>query len=115
VLVSRRAAAEEAQRFGTGVPDFVLPAWRNRDRVSHFHLASFVFDAHAALTVRDVINFFSHFVIMLLSRAAGMNACFRETLISNGRVSVREEFANFGAIFSDERRDSFQVGDIHAL
>ena len=82
------------------------------------HLVRFAFlilDAHPAGAVRDVINLFSAAMEMLLRGGARLQARFREALVANGGVSMREQFPNFRTVFGNEWRCGIQVGYVHAL
>src|SRR5213075_1127881 len=102
VLVSGGAAAEEVECFFAGVPEFVLLAGGDRDGVAGFYFAGFVFDADTAGAVGDVINFFGFGMVMFLRAGADGQAGLGEALVADSRVAMREEFADFGAVFGDE-------------
>src|SRR6266481_2304374 len=66
VLVSRRTATQEPQRFRSRVPQLVLLPGRNRDGVAGAHVAEFIADADAAAAVSEVIDFLGFRVEMFL-------------------------------------------------
>src|SRR5674476_1192479 len=90
-----RKAAEQAQGFIAGVPEFVFVSGRNGDGVPCPHLVRFVFDADFSGAVRDVINLLALGMKMFLRCAADGQARFGETLIADGGVTMREQFADF--------------------
>lgn len=115
MFVSRSTTAEQAQRFGAGIPKLVLLAGEDCDGVAGFDLADFPINAHPPGAVGDAINFLGVNVKMFLRAAARGQARFGQALIANGGIAVREEFADFRPVLGDERRDFVQVPDVHGM
>jgi len=92
----------------------LLPRW-NRDRITQSHLAFLPLNPHPSIPVRDVINLLRDPMKMLLRRAARLHPRFRQALITNFRIAMRQQLPYLGSILRDERRHLFQIRYVHAL
>ena len=113
MFVGRRAAAEQPERFGAGVPKLVPAARRNGDGVTGADLAGFAGDADPARAVREIIDLLGPDMIMLLGAGADRNARFSQALVADDGIAVRQQFADFRAVLGDEGRNGVQVCDVH--
>src|SRR5262245_21832145 len=115
MLVGGRAAAEETQHPGAGVPELVALAGRNRYRVAHPDFALFAFDAHAPGAGGDEVYFLGLGMIMLLSASPDGETRLSQALIADARVAMREQFADLRAVLGDEGAHGVQVCDVHSV
>jgi hypothetical protein len=113
VLVAGGTAAEQAQNFTAGVPEFMFLAGWNGDGIPCSHFARFIFDADFPGAVRNVINFLGARMKMFLGRAAHRQPRLGETLVADGGVAMREQLADFRAVLGRERFDLIEVFYIH--
>ena len=95
MLIGWRAAAEQLQRFGSGVPKLVSLSRWNRNRVTGLNFADLVLNSHSPVARSDEINFLGPRMIMFLRAAAHRDASFGQTLVANDRVPVRQQFPDF--------------------
>ena len=113
VLVGRRAAAQQSQRFVAGIPKLVFPAGRNGNGVTGFNVARFACDANPSRAMRNVINFLGFDVIMFLRARAGRQARFRQALVANDGIAMRQQFTNFRTVLRDEGRNIAEIFNVH--
>src|SRR5712672_2627461 len=90
ILITGSAAAEQHERFGTGVPDFVTGTGRNGDGIERTDIAQLISEFHAARSAQDIVNLLRLRMIMLLRGAAHRDGGFGEALVTNDRVAMGE-------------------------
>ena len=88
-------------------------AGRYRDGIAHANILRLAFDRHDSLTIGDVIDFFCLDVIVWNRLPTDWNAGLGETLIADGRISIRQQLSNFGGVLRGERRHNVEVFNIH--
>jgi hypothetical protein len=115
VLIGRRAAAQQPQGFVAGVPKLVFAAGRDGDGVAGFYIARFAFDANPSLAVRDVIYFLGLDVIMFLRARAGRQTRFRQALVADDGIAMRQQFTDFGTVLGNKRCKVVEILDIHGI
>jgi len=113
MLVGRGATAQQSQRFVAGIPKLVFAAGRNGNGVTGFHVACFAFDANPSRAVGDVINFLGFDVIMFLRARAGRQTRFRQALVANDGIAMRQQFTDFRTVLRDEGRCFVEIFDVH--
>ena len=90
IFVAGGTATQETQDFPASVPQFMFLTRRNGNGIAWFDFPGFVFDTDFSRAVGDVINFLGAGMVMFLGGGANRQAGFREALIADGGVSIRE-------------------------
>src|SRR5262245_42120730 len=104
MFVGRRAAAEESESTRAGVPQLMLLAGRNGDRVALAHHINLPFQMHSPRSGCYEIYFLGPRVIVLESTSAHRDPSLGEALVADGRIPICEQFTNFGTVFRNEGR-----------
>jgi hypothetical protein len=115
VLVGRRAAAQQSQRFVANIPKFMFATGRNGNGVAGFNVARFAFDANPSRAVRNVINFLGFDVIMFLRARAGRQTRLRQALVADDGIAMRQQFADFRTVLGDEGRNIAEIFNVHGF
>jgi len=115
MLIRGRAAAKQAKRFAARIPELVLLPWWNGDGICGFDLTQFAFDPNPPRAARDVVDLLGVRMVMLLCAAAHRQARLGQTLVADDGIAIRQQFADFGTVLGDERRDLVEIFYIHGF
>jgi hypothetical protein len=115
MFIARGATAQQMQRRTAGVPYSVAGARRNCDGISRPDLARLAIDLHPARSLCDEVNLLGFLVVVFLGAACDAQSGFGEALITDGGVTVGEQFPNFGPVFGRKRRHILEVLDVHKV
>src|SRR3954469_14491085 len=113
MFVARRAAAEQDQRFTSGIPQLVLLSGRDGNGVSGAYVGKLAFDSHPAGALSDKIDFLGFGMVMFLRARPGRKTRLGETLIANGGIPVGQQFADLGAVLGDKGGSGVTLNNFH--
>jgi len=94
---------------------FTVDAVKKREEITNHDVADFPFDPHPSGPVGDVVDLLGLGVVVLLSSAADGQARLRQALVADGRVPVRQQFADLRAVFGCECGCAVQIAYVHTL
>lgn len=114
VFVTRGAATEQNKRFRSGIGQLMRPAWRDSNGIQGPNFRFFAIDFHESRTFKDIIDLLCLGMIMFGGRSPGRQGGFGETLVSDRRVSIGQEFPDFGSVLGDEGSGRVPVNDVHS-
>src|SRR5262245_37873388 len=91
----------------------MLLAWGHCDGIAGFDLHDLPLDPHAAISVREVVNFLGLGMVMFLCAGVDVQPRFGQALFSTRRISVSRQLPDLGPIFSDKSGHVFYVFGVH--
>src|SRR3954447_26014126 len=98
VRVRGRAAAQEAERLGSCVPQLVSRSGWNHDGVARRHLGVLVAQPHAAVSAREEVDLLGHPVVVLLGVGTGWHGRPGEALVHRLAGRRAGQLADLGAV-----------------
>src|SRR5208283_5633832 len=87
----------------------------NGNGVAGFYVARFAFDANPSRAVRNVIYFLGLDVIMFLRARAGRQTRFRQALVADDGIAMRQQFTDFRTVLGEKRCKIVEILNIHGI
>ena len=103
MFVARCAAAQEHKVDGAIVVDPVPFTRPDGDRITGADVRKLAVDFHFSRAAEDVVNLFGLWMMMQLGEDSWRNCGFCQTLVSNRRVSVSQQFSDDRSVLGHKR------------
>jgi len=110
--IGRGAAAEELHWLGR--LDLMPRSGGDENAVAGAHFPFLTIDFHHASSLEEVIQFFTHFVVMPFGLATRRKSRFGQALIFDRRVAEIEQTPDRRAIFGSEGSLLIALSDFHS-
>src|SRR6185437_10172311 len=113
VGIRGRAAAEQNERFGPGVPQLVgRPRWDD-DAIARRHLGLVAVQAQAPLPCDEVVELLAARVVVLGRLLAGLHRCLGQALVLSRGPRRMSQLTDRRAVGGDEGLAFCEVGFLH--